>query len=154
MKNDNLTLEIKKGWKIYQLIAGILMIVALVFLAFQMAEIIHYVGFEGILFITLMVLLCSGSFYMLLYSFKHRIEFTDTKMIRRGIFNSKDFPYENISKIIFSDSYWKVSPTIKLIGDSKAIHIDFKYDKEDKEKVIQFLETKFENEADFEIVIS
>lgn len=138
MEKDQVRLEVKSGWKIYQVITAIIGLGAIGYMVNEMIAIMEYAG-EGLLFLAI----CFGMaaimiLYGLAYAFRHYIIFDRSGMRRKGIVNEKVIPYADISKFHFSDSFWRVSPTGKLLGNSDAILIDFKY--ENTEEAISFLE--------------
>lgn len=152
MKIEPVILEVSKGWKIYQVIGGLVAIAGASYMAVKSLEIIEYAGMQAVLLAIFMVLVCLSALYSMLYGFRHRIVFQDSKMSRQGVFHTKEIPYEEISNILFTHSYWKISPPFKLLGDPKAIHIDFKYDRDKKEKATRYLKNKFERKGGPKVV--
>ncbi|MBO6586801.1 MAG: hypothetical protein JJ953_11900 [Gracilimonas sp.] len=145
MKNEKVVLEVKKGWKIYQLIAGVICIGAVGYLFYGMTELWEYMGKnQALLFGAIMILFCLGMLYTMFYSFRHHIEFDNEKMTRYGVINSKVIYYKDMEELCFTDRYWQFSATGKVLGNPKAYLIDTKY--QDKEKAIAYLKQLFKEE--------
>jgi hypothetical protein len=64
MENEKVVLEVKKGWKIYQLIAGVLCIGAAGYLFYGMSEHWEYMHKNQVLlFGAILTLICLGMIY-------------------------------------------------------------------------------------------
>lgn len=127
MGKDQVTLHIKSGWKIYQVVAGISVLAAMLFMITELVNIMEYSG-AGALFLIAFFALCSiGMVYSMVYAFRHRLIFDKSGMRRKGVIREKEIPYEDISELRFSDSFWEMGPTVKVIGSSSAFLVDFKY---------------------------
>lgn len=138
MDQAQVTLEVKKGMKIYQVVGAMLCIIAIGFLFYQMIQLQEYMDEQqALLFASIMSVFGLGALYSMIYSFHHRIVFDSEKMTRYGIRNSKEVYYSDMEEIRFSDSFWQLSATGKVLGNSQIYLIDYKY--RDKEKAVSFL---------------
>lgn len=150
MEKDQVTLNVKSGWKLYQIVAGIVAIAAMVFMISELVNIMEYAG-AGAIFLVAFFALCSvGILYSIGYAFKHRLIFDKSGMRRKGVIKEKKIPYEEISEFRFSNSYWKMNPVAKVLGNSSAILIDFMY--ENPEKAKAFLKEVLSSEKGTKLV--
>lgn len=104
MGKDQVTLHIKSGWKIYQVVAGIVVIAAMVYMITELVNILEYSGAGAIFLMTFFVLCSIGILYSMAYAFRHRLVFDKSGMRRKGVIKEKEIPYEEISEFRFSDS--------------------------------------------------
>ena len=137
MENEQVKLEVKKGWKIFLTVNFLLIILCVGYLGKQFYSVMEYVGTGGIFMIFFMVLCLSVGVYSVLYGLNHYIIFDTSGMVRKGVFMERNISYSNISELRFSDSFWDMHPAINLLGDYSAILIDEKY--QNKEEAKAFL---------------
>lgn len=144
MEQNTIILELRKGAKIYQVVTVLIVIVCLIYLSQELWSIRESAESQVLLLVSIFSFFCLAALYMLIYSFRHRIEFHEDRMIRRGVFKHKQIEYKDISLILFTRRLFQLSGTSILLRDPKAIHIDFKYDQEETGKAIHFLKLKFD----------
>jgi|GEM_PF-6640082 len=127
MSNDNVILEVKSGWKIFQLGTSILALSGFAFLLKQLIGISGYIGAGGVFLVGFFALGIIGMLYIVIYCFRHSIVFDDSGMKRVGILNKKVISYSDIDELHFNDKMWRAGNLNDLVGNSRKIMIDYKY---------------------------
>lgn len=127
MNRDQVVMEVKFGWKVYQLLTSILVIGCFAFLMKRMAEMSKYTGAGGIFLLLFFALFIVGMIYNVIYNFRHHIIFDKSGLTRRGIVNEKVIAYADIDHLHFSDSIWKAGNLSNLPLSKGKVLINAQY---------------------------
>ena len=127
MGEKQVTLETKTGWKIYQVVVGLLTIACIAFLINRLIYILKYEPTSGIFLIAFFSLMIVGVLYSLVHSLRHQVIFDESSMRRIGIMKEKMIPYTEIDELRFTDSFWKSGPASSLFWGKNTYVIDIKY---------------------------
>ncbi|HKK45280.1 MAG TPA: hypothetical protein VJ964_07155 [Balneolaceae bacterium] len=132
MSDYKVTLEVKFGWKIFQLLGSVLVIGCFTFSMKRLIGISQYMGFGGVFLIVLSTIFIMGMIYNTVYCFRHQVTFDDSGMTQKGVINEKTVSYADICKLYFSNRLWNSGNFINLVGASDTYIIDSKYTNFDK----------------------
>jgi len=148
MGNKQVILETTSGWKIYQIIVGLVTLVCMAYLINRLIYILKYEPTSGMLLIAFFAIMMIGLLYSLIHSLRHRVIFDDSSMRRIGIMKEKIIPYTEIDELRFTDSFWKSGPASSLFWGKNTYVIDIKYKDPDIAKAFLKEELRLGNQID------
>lgn len=147
MSKEKVTLEVKSGWKIFQILSGIVALGGMGLLMKGLINMPNITGTESYILIAFLALFTALISYSVVYSYRHNITFDTSGLSSKGILKKRVISYSDISELRFSSNFWQISATGKILGDNNAIFIDLKYKNAEEavaflKEVLNFEETK------------
>lgn len=152
MDEKSISLRVQRKWKAIQITGWITGTAALLFMSMKLLELTTVDSSQKILLLVLFSLIIAIGFYGLLYGIRHRLVFSENRVIRHGVFARKTINYAQIEAIYISSSYWSLRQNTVLLKNPSALHLDYKYDPQETEKLKGFLEDVLDKENGPEVV--
>lgn len=138
MGDGSVTLEMKKGWKAFQIVCGI---AVFGIMGYLIMDIVQSPGFGGgeqvLLFWIFTAMIITGMLYGVIYSIRHRIVFDESGMKRFGVIKVREIKYEEMEELHFSDSFWDFRTAIAVMKNSNVYVINHYFS--NKDKAVEFL---------------